>query len=387
MKCTLQVITPVHVGNGLKYGPQEFYTGRTKDGKKIFGRVDVSRFYSNLDDDLRDKFIHNLSTPDFRLDSIKEFKRTARKSVRYRGLLKTDASEVKEVSEHIKTLDELYIPGSSIKGSIRTALLYEHLSGDELKGISEAVSQALESKRKRNWKTLRKKQEEIKDIIDSFFASDRRETAKKDGRETAKKDGRETAKKSIMRFLEVTDTTTFKSPAIYPVKVLKVSDNSYKRFRYENFLIYMEFLPKTKRKLEFEMNFTYNGRYDRIGLGNKRRLVTPETIKESLYTFSRDYIEHERKFASRYGVDFLEKIYRKLGKQNSPDAPLMRIGHGSGFLATTIGLRFKEDDPMTYESIRKFKRGRSYQDEFPKTRKLIDGEIPPGWVKVIFNEE
>ena len=109
-----------------------------------------------------------------------------------------------------------------------------------------------------------------------------------EGWERNRKEGwRETAKKSIMRFLEVTDTTTFKSPAIYPVKVLKVSDNSYKRFRYENFLIYMEFLPKTKRKLEFEMNFTYNGRYDRTGLGNKRHLVTPETIKESLYTFSR----------------------------------------------------------------------------------------------------
>ena len=353
MKCTLQVITPVHIGNGLKYGPQEFYTGKAKkDGEKIFGRVDVSRFYSNLDDDLRDKFIHNLSTPDFRLDSIKEFKRTARKSVRYKGFLKTDSSEVKEVSEHIKTLDELYIPGSSIKGSIRTALLYEHLSGDELNKISQAVS--------------RKRQRDLKNIIDSFFASD----------------GRDAAKKSIMRFLEVTDTTTCKIPELYSLRVLTVSGNSYS---YKSFPIYMEFMPK--RKLEFEMNFTYNGMYDRIGLGNKRRLVNPETIKESLYTFSRDYIEHERKFASRYGVRFLKKIYGKLEEKNSPDAPLMRIGHGSGFLATTIGLRFKEDDPMTYESIRKFKRGRSYRYEFPKTRKLIGGRIPPGWVKVIFNEE
>jgi len=368
LKCALQVITPVHIGNGLKYGPQEFYTGKTKDGKKIFGRVDVSRFYSNLDDDLRDKFIHNLSTPEFRLDSIKEFKRTARKSVRYKGFLKTDSSEVKEVSEHIKTLDELYIPGSSIKGSIRTALLYEHLSGDELNKISQAVS--------------RKRQRDLKNIIDSFFASDGRDAAKKNA-----------AKKSIMRFLEVTDTTTCKIPELYSLRVLTVSGNSYS---YKSFPIYMEFitpkkkLPKRKlpkRKLEFEMNFTYNGMYDRIGLGNKRRLVNPETIKESLYTFSRDYIEHEKDFASKYGVRFLKKIYGKLEEKNSPDAPLMRIGHGSGFLATTIGLRFKEDDPMTYKSIRKFKRGKSYQYEFPKTRKLIGGRIPPGWVKVIFNEE
>ena len=122
---------------------------KDKGWEKFLGGSDV-RFYSNLDDDLRDKFIHNLSTPDFRLDSIKEFKRTARKSVRYRGLLKTDASEVKEVSEHIKTLMKLYIPGSSIKGSIRTALSMNTSAVMNSKGISEAVSQALESKRKRN---------------------------------------------------------------------------------------------------------------------------------------------------------------------------------------------------------------------------------------------
>lgn len=357
MQCTLEVITPVHIGNGTTYGPQEFYTGKAKSGDKlvpIFGRVDVSKLYSELDDDARDELVDHISTQDFRLDSMEKFKKAARRAVRYRGFLKTESSNIKDVHEHIKTSDEIYIPGSSIKGSIRTALLYKNLRDSDLERISEEVSRG----RRGDPNKIPNK------IINSFFSSDPRDTAKK----------------SIMRFLEVTDTNTSKAPALHMVRVLTVSGGSYS---YKKFPLYLEFIPR--KKLEFEMNFTYNDVYDRIGLRNKRELVDPETIRESLYTFSRDYIEHELDFASRYGVDFLERIYRKLEKRNSPENPLMRIGQGSGFLATTIGLRFKEDDYRTYESIRKVSRGRSYPYEFPKTRKLIDGRIPPGWVKVIFN--
>lgn len=350
MKCTLKVITPVHIGSGTKYGPQEFYTGKAKSGDNIlliFRRVDFSKLYSELDDDARDEFVDRISTPDFRLDSMKKFREPAKKAVRYTGYLKTRDSEIKDVHEHIKTFDEIYIPGSSIKGSIRTALLYKNLRDSDLDRISEAVS------RGRRW--------ELDKLINSFFSSDPRDTAKK----------------SIMRFLEVTDTNTFKNPALHKIRVLTVSGRSYS---YKKFPLYLEFMPP--RELEFEMNFTYNDVYD---LGDKSKLADPETIKESLYTFSRDYIEHELDFATKYDIDFLERIYRKLEKMNSPESPLMRIGQGSGFLATTIGLRFKEEDYRTYESIRKLTKKRSYKYEFPKTRKLVDGRIPPGWVKVILN--
>jgi len=63
----------------------------------------------------------------------------------------------------------------------------------------------------------------------------------------------------------------------------------------------------------------------------------------------------------------------------------MRIGHGSGFLSITVGLRLKEEDPETYEMVRKTFR-RAYPFEFPKTRKLTRQKKPLGWVKVISNE-
>lgn len=358
MKCTLKVITPVHIGNGVKYGPQEFYTGKGKSrGREleIFSRVDTTKLYSKLDEKTREEFLHNLTTPEFDLNGFFKgspaAKKAARESVRYRGIIRTKSSQIKEVNEHIKTSDELYIPGSSIKGSIRTALLYQHIRESDLERISGAVQ--------------RRRYRDFKNIIDGFFSAE----------------SRDAAKKSVMRFLQVTDTGTVKTPHLYEMKVLNAGRGS---FGYKKFPLHLEFIPKTK--LEFEMRSTYRGVYDGIGLGARNRLADPETVIESLYSFSRDYIEHEIEFASRYGIDFLEKLYTKLRSINSPETPLMRIGYGSGFLATTIALRFKEEDPATYDSIRKLAGRRTYEYEFPKTRKLINGRIPSGWVKVIFHE-
>jgi len=360
LKCTLKVITPVHIGNGLKYGPQEFYTGkgRSKTGKeyKIFSRVDTTDLYSKLDEKTREEFIHNLTTPDFSLNGFfKGFpatKKAARESVRYKGILSTNSAQIKEVNEHIKTSDQLYIPGSSIKGSIRTALLYEHLRESDLEKISGAVH--------------RKRYRDLQRIINGFFSGE----------------SRDAAKTSVMRFLQVTDTSTVKTPYLYEMKVLNAGRGS---FGYKMFPLHLECIPR--KELEFEIRSTYSGIYDGIGLGNRKKLADPETIREALYSFSRDYIEHEIEFASRYGINFLDKFYAGLRKKNSPESPLMRIGYGSGFLATTIALRFKEEDPSTYESIRKLLKTKTYPYEFPKTRKLINGKTPPGWVKVIFSEE
>ncbi|MCG2828256.1 type III-A CRISPR-associated RAMP protein Csm5 [Methanothermobacter sp. K4] len=366
MKCTLKVITPVHIGNGLKYGPHEFYTGKGRSGERkfdIFSRVDTTKLYSKLDEKTQEEFLHNLTTPEFDLKGFFKgslaAKKAARESVRYRGVLRTKSDHIKEVSEHIKTSDELYIPGSSIKGSIRTALLYKTLTDSDLDRISDRIS-----------RVGHRRNPNFQNFINGFLASEPRDAAKK----------------SVMRFLQVTDTSTVKTPHLYEMKVLnaKILNDGRRSVGYKSFPLHIECIPKVG--LEFEIKFTYNRIYDDLGLGNLKKLLDPEKIKESLHRFSRDYIKHEIEFASRYDIDFLEECYTKLWKKNSPKTPLMRIGYGSGFLATTIALRFKEEDPSTYDSIRKLAGKRTYPYEFPKTRKLINGRTPPGWVKVIFNE-
>ena len=76
------------------------------------------------------------------------------------------------------------------------------------------------------------------------------------------------------------------------------------------------------------------------------------------------------------GVD----IYKK----NTVDAPLLKIGAGSGLMATSIAMKLKEYDPASFDRVRKSFR-RSYDFEFPKSRKVTKQGKPFGWVKLEFN--
>ena len=71
-------------------------------------------------------------------------------------------------------------------------------------------------------------------------------------------------------------------------------------------------------------------------------------------------------------------------KKNTVDAPLLKIGAGSGLMATSIAMKLKEYDPTSFDRVRNsFKR--CYNFEFPKSRKGTKQGKPFGWVKLEFN--
>ena len=74
-----------------------------------------------------------------------------------------------------------------------------------------------------------------------------------------------------------------------------------------------------------------------------------------------------------------------MDKINSLDSPVLKIGAGSGFLATTLALKIKDIDPMLFDEIRQKKRGYGYC--FPKSRKITKNTHKPlGWVQLSFKE-
>ena len=74
-------------------------------------------------------------------------------------------------------------------------------------------------------------------------------------------------------------------------------------------------------------------------------------------------------------------------KQNSLSSPLLRLGSGSGFLSTTVGLKIKKYDEDLFDKIRDGTRGKTYDYQFPKSRKITQvGGLPLGWIKLNFEE-
>lgn len=372
MDCNIKVLSPVHIGSGEKYTASEYVKSKakTKRGKILdtIKRMDVSNYFLSLDDDKKDEFLRDLSNPNF---NLKEFDdKIPNTYMKYRSINKSkkDISPTQEITEAIKTLNELYIPGSSIKGAIKSTILYYTL--DDLIGyIASDVVRNNGSVDNRKYTTF----------MNRIFTSRRAPTP---------------AQGDIMKFLQVSDSTTVKSPTIFDVATVmasfRMSHNEFytrNRNTREPTLSFLETIDRDN-KLSFDMNNNYDySVFKKLGLEDKKHLIDIDNIKKSAFIFSKALINHELDFAEDYNIDYLSKFYSKLEKYNSMETPLLRVGGGSGFLSTTVGLKIKKYDEMLYDKIRDGTRGKTYNYSFPKSRKITQvGGMPLGWVQLSFEE-
>jgi len=362
MKCTLKTITPVHIGNGKDYGPSEYYSGKSTKGNPIIVKIDLNQVYNSLSKEQKDEFIKHLTDPSFQIGDYLNnvLGKKPPQIKRYLALLICKSPQ--NIKEHIKTVEKPYIPGSSIKGAIRTAILHNIIKNDDVKEIKKLFYFKNNNYFINFWKS--------QDFHNQFFSNPRYKDPKY----------------NILKFLQITDTQTTDYPTIYSLITLKVGQNRNEWYKRNGRTV--KTCAETigvNKKLNFEISSSYNPHVHReLKLDDKTDYIEIDRIKEFLFNFSRDYIDHEINFAQKYRLNFLENFYTDLESKNTPESPLMRIGHGSGFLSTTIGLRLKED-PETYEMVRKTFH-RAYPFEFPKTRKLTEQKKPLGWVKVSTHE-
>lgn len=365
MKMSISTITPVHVGSGAEYGRSEYYIAKSK-GKNVLVRTDINRLFMMLPDELKDEFVTQLEDPQFNLQSflkqvMSRLPQGGLGNIRlYFSYLESKLPD--NISEHIKTSHQAYIPGTSIKGSIKSALLYDMVDDQDLEKLKNLLRKGRDGKAEiKKWAS--------QNFVDGFLSSDPKKMPNT----------------SIMRFLQVTDTTAINKMTIYSMNSVKANQNRWTWYRHsENFgKTFIEAIGKNQ-KMEFDLNLNQTDDLIReLKLEYKEEYLTVNQVLECVYNFSSDLIEHEIDFAQKYRIDFLEDFYTELSSQNTKKSPLLDIGQGTGFLASTIGLKIKKYDAELYDKVREATRRRTYSNEFPKTRKVILEEmVPPGWVKV-----
>ena len=172
-KIGLEVISPVYIGKGSEYSRAEFGLASFSGKNKIirFNLDSVAELILNKDTDLFHELLDIISNTDnfrniknknkskklrypslqkFLIDNIKPidadlYKKLLR-SYSYKCAIKygnrlADTNDIGLIKEHLKTNKGLYIPGSSIKGAVRNALLYSRLNLDcGNKQIKRAIS-------------------------------------------------------------------------------------------------------------------------------------------------------------------------------------------------------------------------------------------------------
>ena len=352
-KLILETLSPIHIGSGEKYSSSEFFN----NSGRIF-RLDPNKIYSILNQKDKDIFLDYLENPNFRLEDFLKGKDIPISELKLYSL-KHNGSAPNEITEHIKTGFNGYVPGSSLKGAIRTAILIAFMGDNEVKQIGKIFK----------IKNFRQRNDKIKDFVDKFLSSG----------------GKKSSYSDLMRFVQISDFIPVKDLCVYNIQSLEAEGNKWKWYQRNGRVVqtYLETIMAGER-LEGDIHFTYNKQMHKsLGLKGKKDIIDIMEIKRLIHSFSNANINHEIAFSQRYEIDFLLEFYKKLKKINTEDSPVIKLGQGSGYLATTIGLELK-NNPDVFEEVRKSLRGRSYSFEFPKTRRIVMEErMPLGWCRII----
>ena len=247
-----------------------------------------------------------------------------------------------------------FIPGSELKGALRTSLLYLLLKEDRFKSFEpELRSSSGLSKGKKKGKLVEAILRGIKDD----------------------------AKCDLLKFVEVGDAfLPQESLCLYNFE--SVGTRRYTRTVAEG--IREGTKVKTRLVLLGEERS-----FKELGLEELSGNLSPERLLYSVYLRSKEILADAASYFR--GDSRMQAHIRELEKSNESSSPLLRLGWGQGFLSTTINLLTRKRDIKLYEfMVSRIRRGA--KANFPKTRRVVsDGKgnplALPGWVKITLNQK
>lgn len=352
----INVITPIHIGSNDLFSSSEYII----DGKSI-RKIDLLKFYNSLDSDEQKVFIDALEDEKFSLSNYKfnsnstiNEKVTLKKLKKYnKGILNTSwinpPKPKDEINCGIKS-NRLYIPGSSLKGSIKSAILYNLINDDDIPSLVKGNLN-------------------IDNCLSSNIINNK-------------------AHGSIMRFLQVSDSSPLiETGCVYEVMPFTVKNDSLKESSYQK--LYLESIPYGS-KLESSIKFNFDKDFYSDLLFNEtiKKVLDIEFIKESLFNFSKDMVEYEKDFWNSYNKYDVVDFYKSISLDK--DKPLVRLGSNLGFHTKTIFLKVKKyDEKNGTNYLNKIERTLNnrikFSKHFPKSRKLTYQEnFPLGWAQLDF---
>lgn len=343
---TLRTLSPVHIGSGITYRSSEFIEKKIKSIPTI-KRINLSKYISSLNNKEKEEFLKHLSKSDSEFSNWNS--EINSKYVRYIAInnVPKDDKNINPISECVKTSERIYIPGSSTKGAIKTALLYHSLNPedfDNIKKINITNSQYVN-----NW-------------MDSFFSFEDKYSNKKD----------------ISQYLRVEDgfSDKLRYPKIYKAWNLKF-DKKNKQSKKNSGI--NEYLETTGLKKHFKIKLIIQNPDFCESNESNLKYLNINYIKEAAYKFSEDLIKYELNYLKNKDANDLKNFYKDLKKKNTSKSPLLRIGYGSSLMGTTIALFINK-----YDKNKEFCKKHAYK--YPSSRKVVytkEGRIPLGWVKLI----
>ncbi|ALK04998.1 MAG: type III-A CRISPR-associated RAMP protein Csm5 [Methanosarcina flavescens] len=390
MKCSIKLLSPLHIGNGNELKMIDFYLDK-KEGKIKFinfekfieycieKNIDLTkemqnhRYYTGRDFSITKFMDENRINP----NSFTSYAVSAKIEERNRE------SEF-AIKEFVKCGGP-YLPGSSIKGAIRTALMWKCLNerSDGLKIVQNGLKTWLK-KNRITGRDLKSLDNNISEIV---FGKD--------------------PHSDILRILRPSDTKPIGKNHL-EVSEIKIIGNS------QEIPIYVENL-KAGSELFFDVVFDEYLINQNEGKPDFKehpciKYMNAQAICEVCNEFSRKVIEKNLEYMwENYqcdsAVDEFDMLWNEATNCKENEA-ILHIGWGGGWYSTTVGIiietlpgfttplkgdpkKWKFENNTIRHSFSLGKKPGTYQfsSSFPKTRRVTLEGKPLGWVKIQFKED
>lgn len=383
----IETLTPVHIGSGEQLqGNFEYLYFQDEN---IIGVIDADKILGIIGTDTENinRWVESIDNQQSILEAIPELRKVDSEAISKRLIHIFDKAPnpknpIKEQTHLGK--QQPTIPGSSLKGAIRTAIL--------TKLIREKSNFASKSDNL----TDRRGRFNHGNIITEYLANDKKEDWK-----SGKTFSRFSANKDVMRFLRVSDFYFDNNTTVVKNTVINLGDYGWGEKKRES--AYWECIPQAATTFgtfqiphdllkQVEDN-GYITRADfKLEIFDEKRLFKIIN-KHTLNLVDREigfWEDQENPLAIGDYLEHLEKI-ESIIKNCDENTCVIRVGASNGWEFMTGGWANGEDaygdfilDDDTWTKLKRSLRRKNYSDDtpFPKTRKMIDGGIPLGFVKL-----
>lgn len=449
MGYSLKILSPVHIGCGEKYTGLNYiidnngvYVFEPETIMHMLGPAECFKFAEWLEQssneleklDSEFKFNKNKNPRseitkrikkefdkrkrEFALSRFVELNSSLRKdqlmrSAIYSTPIQGESNKSVEINAFVKQMHKPYIPGSELKGAIRTAIMHCTFSEDAQlqlwlrQSITDMLAETVD--RKKGNATYRNYIDDVKNQT----PSDSRKKWKKSilvqrigklesilqnmvfNGNLTKPD----AKYDVMKFIQVGDSASLDTRKnlivsyVVPFNISRV------------FKVFYEFLrPDTHVALSsFCVEHEKYGvkRFEKISFleAQKQMVENVKTVLSYCYRFTKDLISEEiLYFQKHHNKSGIVAHLREIEKENTPEAPVIRIGKDEGYTSLTVGLAVKKLMPDLYENVLiHATKNKSYDSSitrddfyFPKSRKIVNWngqEMTAGWVQLLTDDD
>ncbi len=389
MKLQVKTLSPLHIGNGEKYNGLSYVEDIFSSPKKVF-MVDFDRIKKLLNEKDLESFVNWVVSEDhpswfkfckFGLNKP-QLQNEFKKNSTYTLYNYSTEKYLRDIDCFIKQNNKTYIPGTEIKGAIRTAVAYNLLQKNtywewlksELRNFTTLYGNKLKqiSGQKGRWVNETKKElvNEMGKIEDKLQAILFRVKNNND------------AKYDFLKLLHIGDTESKDPNSCLFVSNLKLEGIN------RGFPLFQELCKKdqifTCQGFKLDNNKTV---LDKLGFNDEQKWAVSDVknIFQCCYEFSNRLLNEELTYFNNNQI--IKKKLQAIKELNKPDSPVIRIGKNEGYLSLTMGLLVKDKDQSLYDNVLcHATKNTSYTGNFPKTRRVINlgnGDVDTcGWVKL-----